>query len=109
MKTIIHVWSQYACNIDTSYSNTQSYWGIGDLLRGTYGLYTYAKKHGHAFIVDISLHPVHEFLESHSHEYTQLVNSRKDSIPFYFFDEIQRVAEMEQLAYGDPRGVLRGT
>jgi hypothetical protein len=77
MKTIIHIWKQTVTNFPL-----ESFWGIGDMLRGTYGLYLLCKKNGYKLIVDISLHPISQFLVHEPHEYSDIVMNYKDNIQF---------------------------
>jgi len=55
-KRIVHRWIQKA----PSFPN--SYWGLGDMLRGVVGLYELCKRRGWRFEVDLSNHPVGEFV-----------------------------------------------
>lgn len=77
-KTVVHVWKQTCRN----YPN--SYWGIGDMIRGSIGLYQFCKYYGINLIVDISQYPVSKFLKSGNseHIYSDIVKRDKDLIDF---------------------------
>ena len=57
-KTVIHVFTNKCCNIKYNPNDTSSYWGIGDLIRGTMKLYQYSQIMKFNYYVDISLHPI---------------------------------------------------
>jgi hypothetical protein len=92
MKTLIHVWTNEAYNIKMNKNDTGSYWGLGDLLRGTIKLYQIAKKHSYNYIVDIQLHPISNFLKSENHEYSDLILENKDKI-FFIEDSESYITE----------------
>ena len=84
-KTVIHVWTQTPANVKSD--DTHNFWGIGDLLRGVYGLYNLSVEMGFRLIVDLSLHPVAQCLEVVPHEYSDVIQAHKDEI--FFVDSIQ--------------------
>jgi hypothetical protein len=83
MKTIVHVWTQNVYNLPENH-----FWGLGDMIRGTYGLYLYAKKNGYNLVVDTSLHPVSQYLEKPRHIYSELVAEMKDRIYFCMMHDL---------------------
>jgi hypothetical protein len=76
MKTVIQIWTQEVCN------NKNSFWGFGDMLRGTAYLYTLSKEIGCNFFTDISLHPVLYFIKGQKHGFENHIINNKDNI-FY--------------------------
>ena len=75
MKTIINVWTQY-------YVNTNLFYGIGDMIRGTLKLYQLCKKLNYNFLVDISLHPISYILKDIENPYKELILQNKNNIIF---------------------------
>lgn len=76
MKTVIQVWTHTCVN------TPGSFWGLGDILRGTLQVYQLCKKYNYNFIVDIQLHNLSNHLVNHSHEYMQIIQDNKDNIEF---------------------------
>ncbi len=89
MKTVIHVWTNNCCNIKYNPNDTSSYWGIGDLLRGTIKLFQLQRYLKFQLIVDISLHPISTFIENSTHDYTSLIENNKNNISYYYIDTLQ--------------------
>ena len=83
IKTIIQVYS-------TSYVNDihDQHHGIGDFYRSTLGLYNLSKEHNFNLIVDLSLHPIHNYIECVEHDYSSLVKSNKYNINIILESEI---------------------
>ena len=54
--------------------------GFGDLLRGTIYLHKLSQKMKFTLIVDIHLHPVSQFLTTHTHEFSDYVVQNKSKI-----------------------------
>jgi len=79
MKTIIQVWT-HSC------INTEGFWGLGDMIRGTCFLYEYCKKHNYQFILDIQLHGISNYLIHSPHEYSDIILKNKDNIFFVNID-----------------------
>jgi hypothetical protein len=91
-KTIIQVYTQKYSNTDNGetiissndnphYNGTAKYHGLGDFLRSCLGLYNLSRiKEDFDVIVDFSLHPIHNYIESSNHPYSSLVKSNKDNI-----------------------------
>jgi hypothetical protein len=74
---VIHTWVLKAANLDSTH-----FWGIGDMLRGTIGLYQLSKKLGFDLIVDLSLHPIGKHLKQKPHKWTDTVKANKENINF---------------------------
>lgn len=75
-KTVVHVWKQNCRNYPSSF------WGIGDLVRGSVGLYQFCKNYNFNLIVDISLYPVSKYLEKIEHPHSDKVKEDKDLFDF---------------------------
>ena len=80
MKTVIHVWAQHHKKAYPTYPDWVGNYGLGDLLRGSIGLFRYCKHKGHNFIVDLSLHPISSCLKVKEHDFTQIVKNNSDNI-----------------------------
>lgn len=91
-KTVIQVYTQRYSNTDKEetitnsagiphYNGTAKYHGLGDFLRSSLGLYNLSRLQGDFdVIVDFSLHPICNYIESNKHPYSYLVKSNKDNI-----------------------------
>jgi hypothetical protein len=64
---------------------TSCFWGIGDMMRSIYGVYKKSKKYNVKLILDVSQHPISNFLELIRHD-TPFINDR--DIPLLVNDEI---------------------
>jgi len=84
MKTIIQVWTHKCIN------TPGSFWGIGDILRGTLKVYQLCKKYNYTFIVDIQLHNLSNYLVNHPHEYSNIIKDNADKIEFVYGDELEK-------------------
>ena len=89
MKTVIHVWTNNCCNIKYNPNDTSSYWGMGDLLRGTIKLFQLQRYLKFQLLVDISLHPIAEFIENPIHNYSNLIKQHQNNIPYYYIDKLK--------------------
>lgn len=78
MKTIIQVWTHNCYNMPQT--ETNNYWGLGDVLRGTLQLYMLSKKLGFTLYVDTSLHPISKYLVPIEQPHAELIQMRKDTI-----------------------------
>lgn len=87
--TVIHVWTNNCCNIQYNPNDTSSYWGLGDLLRGTIKLYQLQKYLKFNLIVDFSLHPISEFMENPPHNYNDIIKTNLHNIPYYYIDNLK--------------------
>ncbi len=83
-KTVIMVWKQSFFNL-----SKDNFWGIGDLIRGVIGLFKLSKKYEFKFIVDLSLHPLSQFLKYENHPYSHIVRENEDTIPFIMPNEAE--------------------
>jgi len=54
--------------------------GLGDLLRGTVHLHELSQRLNFRLIIDTQLHPISNFLNSTSHEYSEYVLQNKDKV-----------------------------
>lgn len=84
MKTVIQVWTHHCCNMPQT--DTDNYWGLGDVLRGTVQLYMLSKKLGFQFYVDTSLHPISQHLMPTENPFADLIQENNDSIYMVPFD-----------------------
>ena len=71
MKTVIQVYKIGYTNVECN--DRDNYHGIGDFLRSTLGMYRLSKIYNFRLFVDYSLHPIHKYIESHTHEHTRIV------------------------------------
>lgn len=88
-KTVIHVFTNNCCNIKYNPYELASYWGLGDLIRGSIKLYQYSQIMRFNYYVDISLHPIAKYLINSEHPYTQLIQDNKDNIEYYYIDKLK--------------------
>jgi hypothetical protein len=80
MKTVIFVWTQQVCNRKST--ETEHFWGLGDILRGIIHVYQLCEKYGYDYIVDIQHHPISKYISYKRHKYSDLILSKKNEIPF---------------------------
>lgn len=78
-KTVVFVVKQQYCNY--TQTPTSCFWGIGDMIRSIYGMYKKSKQFSFHLIVDISQHPISNFLLHSKHNYTTQMMSMLDTIP----------------------------
>ena len=88
-KTVIHIFTNNCCNINYNPYELASYWGLGDLIRGSIKLYQYSQIMRFNYYVDISLHPISKYLINSDHQYKQLVHDNKDNIEYYYIDKLK--------------------
>jgi len=81
-------------------TETENYWGLGDVLRGTLQMYMLSKKLGFQFNVDTSLHPISKYLVPIKHPYNDVIQANKDAIMLISADE-----PLEQMIQGLPDGL----
>jgi hypothetical protein len=89
MKTVIHIWTNNCYNIKYNPDDTSSYWGLGDLIRGTIKLYQLQQYLKFNLVVDISLHPISRFIENTNHKYTKIIEANKNKIPYYYINNLK--------------------
>lgn len=77
-KTVVHVWKQRFANV--TMTNDSFFWGIGDMLRGSIGLYHLSKEMGFDLIVDTSHHPIGRFLKQNPHRYSNFIKNNIDKV-----------------------------
>ncbi len=56
--------------------------GLGDMIRGTLGLFEYCLKNNHSFYLDIQLHPISNILDLPPSQFSDIVKSSKEEIKF---------------------------
>ena len=106
-KTVIHVFTNKCCNIKYNPNDTSSYWGIGDLIRGTMKLYQYSQIMKFNYYVDISLHPIARYLINPNHPYQQLVQDNKDNIDYFYIDRLKPAFQKKLIkSYGENDNVF---
>lgn len=88
MKTIILCWMQKCNNIIQT--DVHNFWGLGDLIRGTIGMFQLCKKHGYRLIVDTHVHPISSFFKNSRTEYSDLIDELGENIPFKFPGEVEQ-------------------
>ena len=86
IKTVVFVLKQQYCNY--TQTPTSCFWGIGDMIRAIYGMYKKSKQFSFHLIVDISQHPISNFLLYSNHKYTTHMLSILDTIPLIPSDNI---------------------
>ena len=68
-KTVINIIKQKYINF-----SDEHFWGLGDIIRGCYGLYKMSKQHNFKLIVDISNHPISRYLKNNNkHVYDESI------------------------------------
>jgi hypothetical protein len=82
MKTVILVWKLGYYNYTTT--DTDYFWGIGDMLRGAYGMFNLSKRMNFKLVVDYSLHPISNFLKNNNDEISALVKDKQNEIPLVY-------------------------
>ena len=87
-QTIILVWTQQVNNLVTD--DTNNFFGLGDILRGTMAMFQLSKKYDFNLIVDIQLHPVSKYLQIKGHEYNNYVLQNANNIPFIYPENIEQ-------------------
>ena len=87
-KTIIMVWTQQVKNLVTD--DTNNFFGLGDILRGTMSMFQLSKKYDFQLIVDIQLHPVSKYLHIKGNEYSNYVLQNANNIPFIYPEDIEQ-------------------
>lgn len=85
-KTVVFVVKQQYYNY--TQTPTSCFWGIGDTIRAMYGMYKKSKQFPFRLVIDLSQHPMSEFLIPSLHPYTQHLQSILDTIPLIPSDDI---------------------
>lgn len=89
MKTIIQVWV-HKCNCKYHIQNdTDAFWGLGDMIKGTIKLYQLCKRYNYNYIVDIRLHSICNFLNQMENPYEKLILDNRDNIEFIYPGEVE--------------------
>lgn len=100
-RTVILIWKQWYHN---AHIHRETAWGVGDLLRGAYGMFLLSKSMGFRLIVDFSLHPIREFLQVTEHEHSVLVHEKRDSVPYV--EALWDISKVAQFIEHDDSDVL---
>ena len=98
MKTVIQVWTHHCYNMPQT--ETDNYWGLGDILRGTIQLYMLSKKLGFQYYVDTQLHPISKFLVPTENPYSTLIQQNAHDIAM-----IPEGEPLEKIIQNLPEGV----
>jgi hypothetical protein len=85
-KTVIQVWTHAISN--RTVTHFENRFGLGDLLRGSIGLLQYCEKNDYECIIDTSLHPISQLLQSKKHMYSDLIEENKNNIQGIFSDHM---------------------
>lgn len=85
-KTVVFVVKQQYYNY--TQTPTSCFWGIGDMIRAIYGMYKKSKQFSFHLIIDISQHPISNFLLHSNHNYTAHMMSILDTVPLISNDMI---------------------
>ena len=85
-KTVVFVVKQQYFNY--TQTPTSCFWGIGDMIRSIYGMYKKSKQFSFHLIIDISQHPISNFLLHSTHNYTTQMMSLLDTTPLIPNDNI---------------------
>lgn len=64
---VVHVWIREVCNIKPRSDVITSYWGLGDLIRGSAGVHSLCSKHGIECHVVTRFHPMGKYFEPETH------------------------------------------
>lgn len=79
-KTLVLVLKQNYVN--KKRSDVNNFWGLGDMIRTMYGVYKKSLNSYFKVIIDISHHPIKNFIQTHTHKYTKLINDNVENIEF---------------------------
>lgn len=90
-KTIVFVVKQSYFNHPQT--DSANFWGIGDIIRSLYGMYTYTKRHGYNYIIDISNHPLSQFIVCYNHIYSTYVKENHVNIPLIVEEDLNSYLE----------------
>ena len=85
-KTVVFVLKQKYYNYQQT--QTSCFWGMGDIMRSIYGMYKKSKKYHFKLIIDLSNHPISNFIEQNKHEYRIFLSDIIDDIPLLVDDEL---------------------
>ena len=94
-KTVIQAWVSTCTKEKLEDPDWIQNAGLGDLVRGSIGLYKLCKQKGYNFIVDISLHPLSKFLCQKEHKYSSIVQTQKNAIVGVFHKNLENYITKE--------------
>ena len=83
-KIVVFVLKQQYYN----YKKSESFWGMGDMMRSIYGMYKKSKEYNFKLIIDISNHPISKYLENIMHDYISPMNDIIHTIPYLVGDKV---------------------
>jgi len=84
MKTVIHVYKQ-DIKPENRTDTGNSYWGLGDCIRGSLTLYRLSKLLNFNLIIDIRHHPISNFLVIENNPYKNIVDENIENLKFFFY------------------------
>jgi hypothetical protein len=84
MKTVIHVYKQ-DIKPENRPDTYNTYWGLGDCIRGSLTLFRLSKLLNFNLIVDVRHHPISSFLIDNNNPHRQFVDENIDNLKFYFY------------------------
>ena len=84
MKTVIHVYKQ-DIKPENRPDTGNSYWGLGDCIRGSLTLYRLSKLLNFNLIIDIRHHPISNFLVIENNPYKNIVDENIENLKFFFY------------------------
>lgn len=84
-KTVVHVWIPTAKNVTQKVGETTSYWGLGDMVRGSAAVYSVCEELGIRCVVVTRHHPVSNYLVIHDTDVDDTVRANVDDIRWEVF------------------------
>jgi hypothetical protein len=102
-KTIVYVIKQEYINYKKT--NTECFWGLGDIIRSIYFMYKKSFVSDFKLIIDISHHPIYHYLQHTNHKYTNEVNIKLDNIHL-LIDNIENEFKNDNVIYIGVHGRL---
>lgn len=98
-KTIVGVYCRKTKNFSSDF---RSFWGFGDMIRGTISLYKISQEFGTKFVLDFYKHPISKYFESNIHENNvkhALIKSEGNVYTFYkFADLVNYIRKMSNVS-----------
>lgn len=90
-KTVVFVIKQQYVN--RTRTNTENFWGIGDIIRAVYYMYKTSFVSGFKVIIDLSNHPISQYIKCGGHKYQKQVQENIDKIEFHSDNIIHLIQE----------------
>jgi hypothetical protein len=91
MRTVVFVSQQSYFNYPRQ--SNGNFWGLGDMLKGIATAYMACRTVGIKFYVDMSNHPLSEFLQVPDHPYQDLVKTGHTKVPSIHFHTLQSIED----------------